>query len=154
MGTDREAVIWTRLGGHPNRMGRLYVTDKECRFTYDENYLQQELPGLGMVYAPAFYGNTTISRERKKPFDLFPPIQSLIPPRQADNFQRNLALKYLRTKQNQQFSGLDMASFDADWEILKISGHGGIGHLDVFEDDAIAENWDAPPPPTRADGDY
>ena len=147
MSTDKEAVIWTRLGGQANRMGRLYVTDKECRFTYDENYLQQELPGLGMVYAPAFYGKTTISRERKKPFDLFPPIQSLIPPRQADNFQRNLALKYLQTKQNQQFSALDMASFDADWEILKISGHGGIGHLDVFEDDSCAENWYANTPP-------
>ncbi|MFV9616632.1 MAG: type II toxin-antitoxin system HipA family toxin [Gammaproteobacteria bacterium] len=146
MSTDREAVIWTRLGGTPNRMGLLYVTDKECRFTYDENYLQQELPGLGMVYAPAFYGKTTISRERKKPFDLFPPIQSLIPPRQADNFQRNLALKYLQTKQNRQYSGLDMTSFDADWEILKISGHGGIGHLDVFENDTCAENWYASPP--------
>ena len=76
MSTDREAVIWTRLGGTPNRMGRLYVTDKECRFTYDENYLQQDLPGLGLVYAPEFYGTTTISRERKKPFDLFPPVQS------------------------------------------------------------------------------
>ena len=146
MSTDKEAVIWTRLGGQANRMGRLYVTDKECRFTYDESYLQQDLPGLGMVYAPAFYGNTTISRERKKPFDLFPPIQSLIPPRQADNFQRNLALKYLQTKQNQQFSGLDMASFDTDWEILKISGHGGIGHLDVFENDSCAESWYANTP--------
>ncbi len=141
MSTDREAVVWTRLGGTPNRMGRLYVTDKECRFTYDEDYLQLHLPGLGMVYAPEFYGNTTISRERKKPFDLFPPIQSLIPPHQTDNFQRNLALKYLRSKKDKPFTGLDPTSFDTDWEILKISGHGGIGHLDVFENDAIAENW-------------
>jgi serine/threonine-protein kinase HipA len=117
------------------------VTDKECRFTYDEDYLQLHLPGLGMVYAPEFYGNTTISRERKKPFDLFPPIQSLIPPHQTDNFQRNLALKYLRSKKDKPFTGLDPTSFDTDWEILKISGHGGIGHLDVFENDAIAENW-------------
>jgi len=146
MSTDREAVVWTRLGGKPNRMGRLYVTDKECRFTYDDNYLQLNLPGLGLVYAPEFYGNTTISRERKNPFDLFPPIQSLIPPRQTDNFQRNLALKYLQTKNNQQFSAADMTSFDADWEILKISGHGGIGHLDIFEDDNSAENWYANPP--------
>jgi serine/threonine-protein kinase HipA len=146
MSTDREAVIWTRLGGKPNRMGRLYVTDKECRFTYDEDYLQLNLPGLGLVYAPEFYGNTTITRERQKPFDLFPPIQSLIPPRQADNFQRNLALKYLQKKHGQQFSNTDMASFDADWEILKVSGHGGIGHIDVFENDAIAENWYASPP--------
>ena len=146
MSTDREAVVWTRLGGKPNRMGRLYVTDKECRFTYDDDYLQLNLPGLGLVYAPEFYGNTTISRERKKPFDLFPPIQSLIPPRQSDNFQRNLALKYLQTKNNQKYSTTDMTSFDADWEILKISGHGGIGHLDVFENDDSAENWYANPP--------
>jgi serine/threonine-protein kinase HipA len=146
MSTDREAVIWTRLGGKPNRMGRLYVTDKECRFTYDDDYLQLNLPGLGLVYAPEFYGNTTITRERQKPFDLFPPIQSLIPPRQADNFQRNLALKYLQKKHGQQFSNADMASFNADWEILKVSGHGGIGHIDVFENDAMAENWYANPP--------
>ena len=146
MSTDREAVIWTRLGGTPRRMGRLYVTDKECRFTYDESYLQQDLPGLGLVYAPEYYGTTTISRERKKPFDLFPPIQSLIPPRQNDNFQRNLALKYLQSRQ-QEYSGLDMTSFDADWEILKISGHGGIGHLDVFENDDKAENWYGDTPP-------
>jgi serine/threonine-protein kinase HipA len=146
MSTDREAVIWTRLGGTANRMGRLYVTDKECRFTYDEDYLKADLPGLGMIYAPAIYGSTTISRQRKKPFDLLPPVQSLIPPRQADNFQRNLALKYLQAKQKQSFSSSDMTSFAADWEILKISGHGGIGHLDVFENDASAENWYAKPP--------
>jgi len=146
MSTDREAVVWTRLSGQPNRMGRLYVTDKECRFTYDDDYLKLDLPGLGLVYAPEFYGNTTISRERKRPFDLFPPIQSLIPPRQTDNFQRNLALKYLQTKHNQSFSSADMTSFDADWEILKISGHGGIGHLDIFEDDNNAINWYSNPP--------
>jgi len=128
-------------------MGKLYVTDKECRFTYDENYLQLGLPGLGLVYAPEYYGTASISRERKEPFDLFPPIQSLIPPRQRDNFQRNLALKYLQNKHGQQYTGMDMTSFDADWEILKISGHGGIGHLDVFEDDSNAENWYANPPP-------
>ncbi len=146
MNTDREAVVWTRLGGQPNRMGRLYVTDKECRFTYDDNYLQLGLPGLGLVYAPEFYGNTSISRERKQPFDLFPPIQSLIPPRSTDNFQRNLALKYLETKHKQSFSSQGMTSFNADWEILKISGHGGIGHLDIFEDNNSAENWYANPP--------
>ncbi len=147
MSTDREAVVWTRLGGEANRMGRLYVTDKECRFTYDEDYLQLALPGLGLVYAPEFYGTTTISRERQKPFDLFPPIQSLIPPRQTDNFQRNLALKYLQTKHDRSFNTQDMASFDADWEILKVSGHGGIGHLDIFENDTLAENWYGNVPP-------
>ncbi|MGE5241106.1 MAG: type II toxin-antitoxin system HipA family toxin, partial [Bacteroidota bacterium] len=29
----------------------------------------------------------------------------------------------------------------SDWEILMVSGHGGIGHLDVFPDDAKATEW-------------
>jgi len=141
MSTDREAVIWTRLHGTPRRMGRLYVTDKECRFTYDDNYLEQQLPGVGLVYAPEYYGKTTISRERTERFNLLPPLQSLIPPHQEDNFQRNLALKYLASQGLKGLSG-----FDADWEILKISGHGGIGHIDLFEDDERAESWYHTPP--------
>jgi serine/threonine-protein kinase HipA len=151
MSTDREAVIWTRLGGTPRRMGRLYVTDKECRFTYDDDYLEQDLPGVGLVYAPEYYGKTTISRERTERFNLLPPLQSLIPPRQEDNFQRNLALKYLATKgittksiTTKGINGLN--GFDTDWEILKISGHGGIGHIDLFESDKIAESWYNNPP--------
>ena len=142
MSTDREAVVWTRLGDVPRRMGRVYVTDKECRFTYDDTFLESGLPGLGIVYAPEYFGKTTISRERSERFDLLPPLQSLIPPRQADNFQRNLALKCLDAKGVSNLNG-----FDADWEILKVSGHGGIGHLDLFEDDAKAQRWydDAPP---------
>ena len=139
MSTDREAVIWTRLGAPDDshhRMGRLYITDKECRFTYDDDYLQRGLPGVGLVYAPAYFGKTTIVRERAGRFDLLPPLQSLIPPRDDDNFQRNLALKYLNTKGMSGITG-----FDADWEILKVSGHGGIGHLDLFEDDERALSW-------------
>lgn len=150
MSTDREAVVWTRLPrpgdgqneGAPHRMGRLYVTDRECRFTYDDDFLQTGLPGLGLVYAPDYFGKTTIVRERSPRFDLLPPLQSLIPPRESDNFQRNLALKYLASK-----GKTSLSSFDADWEILKISGHGGIGHLDVFSDDDVAKDWYQSTPP-------
>ena len=141
MSTDREAVVWTRLGGLPRRMGRLYVTDKECRFTYDDDFLVSGLPGLGIVYAPEFFGKTTIVRQRSELFDLLPPLQSLIPPRGEDNFQRNLALATLNA---QGVSGL--SGFDADWEILKVAGHGGIGHLDLFESDDKAQDWYAHPP--------
>ncbi len=144
MSTDREAVIWTRLGGEPTRMGRLYLTDKECRFTYDDQYLEKDQPGLGLVYAPKYYGKTTISRERGNRFDLLPPLQSLIPPKENDNFQRNLALKYLESKGKKELSG-----FDADWEIIKASGHGGIGHLDLFESDELATHWYQHPPQHR-----
>lgn len=144
MSTDREAVVWTHLGGQPRRMGRLYVTDRECRFTYDDEFLDTGLPGLGIVYAPEFFGKTTIVRARSELFDLLPPLQSLIPPRNEENFQRNLALKSLAAK---DVTGL--AGFDADWEILKIAGHGGIGHLDLFESDDKAQDWYAEPPPVE-----
>ena len=52
MSTDRSAVVWTRLNGVPRKMGQLYVTDRECRFTYDEDYLTTGQPGLGLVYDP------------------------------------------------------------------------------------------------------
>ena len=142
MSTDREAVVWTRLGTAPVRMGRVYVTDQECRFTYDDHFLDTGLPGLGIVYAPEFFGRTTISMPRNERFDLLPPLQALVPPRHAENFQRNLALKYLASRGT---TGLD--SFAADWAILMVSGHGGIGHLDLFPDDDQARTWydNAPP---------
>lgn len=144
MSTDREAVVWTRLpktpelatASKPHRMGRLYVTDRECRFTYDDAFLETGLPGIGLVYAPDYFGRNTIVRERNARFDLLPPLQALIPPKDNDNFQRNLALKYLSSRGAGNLKG-----FDADWEILNVSGHGGIGHIDVFENDEAAERW-------------
>ena len=117
-------------------MGRVYITDTDCRFTYDDQYLETGLPGLGVVYAPEHFGKTTITMARNERFDLLPPLQALIPPRHAENFQRNLALKYLASRGIKGLTG-----FDADWEILKVSGHGGIGHLDLFEDDDKARAW-------------
>ena len=37
---DREAVVWTRMTGNPMKMGILYVTDREARFTYTTEYAQ------------------------------------------------------------------------------------------------------------------
>ena len=72
--------LWTRLAGHPVRIGRLYLTESDCRFTYDPDYLKTGLPGLGRVYAPEIYRENTIIRKRTAFFDFLPPIQSLIPP--------------------------------------------------------------------------
>lgn len=141
MATDKSAVIWTRLHNIPRKMGRLYVTDTECRFTYDADYLELDQPGLGLVYDPAYYGLNTLSRLRTEQFNLLPPLQALLPPVQKDNFQRNLVLKYLAG-----IGKKDLRGFDADWEILKVSGRGGIGHLDLFENDDKAEHWYNNPP--------
>jgi len=80
MATDREAVVWTRLGGSPRRMGRFLVTDRECRFTYDGDYLATGLPGLGVLYPPALVRENTLVWQRTPSFDLFPQLQAHIPP--------------------------------------------------------------------------
>ena len=60
---DRNAVIWTRLGTQPVKMGTLVVTDKESRFTYEADYDKTGLRGLGLVYPPDVL-TSTIVRQR------------------------------------------------------------------------------------------
>ncbi|MCW9012281.1 MAG: HipA domain-containing protein [Gammaproteobacteria bacterium] len=136
MSRDRQAVVWTRQSGQPLKMGRLYITDTECRFSYELDYLSTQLPGLGLLYPPHIIQDTTIVRPRTEFFDFLPPIQALIPPREEKNFQRKLVLSYLAKNGIQPTPGID-----ADWEILKIAGHGAIGHLDVFQSDQKAMEW-------------
>ena len=140
MSVDRQAAVWTRLGTNPLRMGQLYLTGRECRFTYDPDYLATGLPGIGAIYTPEVYADDTIVRTRTEAFDFLPPIQSLIPPHSERNFQRRLVLEYLARNGVTPAAGLE-----TDWEILKVSGHGGIGHLDVFESDEKAIDWYATP---------
>lgn len=133
---ERRAEIWTRLGVQPMKMGSLYVTETDCRFTYDLAYLETGLPGLGLVYSPAIFGENTIRRPRSADFDFLPPIQALIPPHGERSFLRQLFLRYLE----KQAVTLE-TRFDQDWEILLHAGHGGIGHLDVFASDEAAMDW-------------
>ena len=138
---DHQAVVWTRLSGKPVKMGRLYLTEQDCRFTYELDYLDLQQPGLGLLYAPDIVGESTIVRPRNAFFNFLPPIQSLVPPQAEQNFQRKLVLSYLAKKGIQPSPGLN-----TDWEILKIAGHGAIGHLDVFASDEKAQQWYATPP--------
>ena len=136
MATDRQAVVWTACGPAPRRMGQLTVTDTQCRFTYDPDYLAAGLPGLSLLYPPALIGPRTIPWERSAWFDLFPPLQALVPPASEANFQRRLVLAYLEQQGRRPAPG-----FDSDWAILMTAGHGGIGHLDVFARDEQARAW-------------
>lgn len=136
MATDRQAVVWTACGDTPQRMGALTVTDTQCRFTYDPAFLDSGLPGLSLLYPPRLIGTRTIPWERSAWFELFPPLQFLVPPASEGNFQRRLVLAYLEKQGHRPAAG-----FDSDWAILMSAGHGGIGHLDVFEDDARATSW-------------
>lgn len=136
---DRIAVVWTRLGAQPVKMGVLAVTDRQARFTYEDDYANTGLRGLGLVYPPDQFA-ATIVRERDAYFNFHPPIQSLLPPPGERHFLRALLLRYLDS-----IGVRPQPGFDTDWEILIRSGHGGIGHLDVFDSDEAALQWYATP---------
>lgn len=133
---DREAVIWTHLGDAPLKMGRLFVTDKECRFSFDPDYIDTGHPGMGVLHSPAIYGTSPVIWKRTSSFEIFPELKSLIPPDNEDNFQRKLILSYLGKMGISPSPG-----FETDWEILMLAGHGGIGHNDIFPDDDSARKW-------------
>ncbi len=137
---DHHAVVWTRISGEPVKMGELYTTELESRFVYDESFLTLSLPGLGLVLSPEIFGLSTLKWTRTEHFDFPPPLQSLIPPADEHNFQRHLIMNYL------QASGINRGTpFENDWNILTLSGHGGIGHLDTFSSDEKAIAWYSTP---------
>lgn len=140
MSRDQHAVVWTRLSGQPIKMGELYNTELESRFVYDLSFLDSGLPGLGIILSPQIYAESTLKWTRTARFDFPPPIQSLIPPQGDKNFQRQLIMNYLAS------NGIKNGTpFENDWNILTLSGHGGIGHIDVFADDAKAIAWYSSP---------
>jgi len=120
-------------------MGTLTVTDKEARFTYEADYKNTGLRGLGLAYPPEAFSDTIV-RDRNEYFSIHPPLQGLIPPKDDRNFQRALLLKYLEKSNIHPEMG-----FDTDWQMLIKAGHGAIGHLDVFESDEAALLWYATP---------
>jgi serine/threonine-protein kinase HipA len=131
---DTELSVWTRLGGVAAKMGRLYVTDAEARFSYAPDYADRDLPGLSLVYPPKLFRDSTIVHPRGG--SVHPRFRALIPPADEHNFQRKLMLAYLREK------GVEPATaFEADLALLAHCGHGGIGHVDVFPHDDAAQAW-------------
>ena len=133
---DKNLVLWTQISGTPKKMGELYITDIDSRFNYENNYIKTGELGLGLLYPPEIFKNITIIRNRDLFFDFPPPIQSLLPPRSQKNFTRNLILSYLHKQGIFPQQGLE-----TDLEILKLSGHGSIGHIDVFSSDHAADKW-------------
>ena len=131
---DTQLSIWTRAGGEAVKMGSLYVTDIDARFSYAPDFPERGVAGLSLVYPPALFRDNTIVHHQSG--SLHPRFRALIPPADEQNFQRKLMLAFLREK------GIEPASpFEADLALLAHTGHGGIGHVDVFADDASAESW-------------
>jgi len=131
---DTQLSVWTRAGVEPVKMGTLYVTDIDARFSYTADYSVSGLAGLSLVYPPELFRDSTIVHRHSG--SVHPRFRALIPPADEQNFQRKLMLAFLREK------GIEPTSrFEADLALLAHTGHGGIGHVDVFPDDAVAESW-------------
>ena len=42
------AVVWTAIGGTPQKMGTLVLSDERMVMTYDEDYLASDLPRMSL----------------------------------------------------------------------------------------------------------
>lgn len=132
---DKYAVIWTRAGGSPVKMGDLLVTTAETRFSYSEEFLASGNPaGLSLLASPALYGEQPVVYPARDQIPLFPRLMSMLPGHGPHNIQRRIYTRILEKRPNPPAPGLE-----TDWEILLLAGHNGIGHLDVFRDDRAAQ---------------
>ncbi len=120
------------------KLGNLVVTPHESRFSYSDEALAHEAPGLSLLLPktaapPIFRG--------KGGYFMYPRLMSLIPP-QGHNLQRRLFTRLLQASPTGIPAGADL-----EWALFLLAGRNGIGHLDVFPDDLAADAWYRQPPP-------
>lgn len=148
---DYHAVVWTRLPTGPLKMGDLVVTPQETRFSYTTEFLAlgPQAAGLSLLSSPRLYGRNPVVFPTRDTFPLHPRLMALIPGEGRGNLQRRLYTRLLQARPVPPAPG-----FETDWELLLLTGHNGIGHLDVFRDDRAAVEAYArttPAPTNRAD---
>ena len=137
MARNYHAVIWTRISGNPEKMGDLVLSEAQISFTYNKDYLATGQPGFCLLGDGAFWGADTVSYPVSERIPLFPRLLSLIPGNNPRNLQRRHYLDILRAKLGKE----PPPGIDTEWQLLVMGGHGGIGHIDIFSDDIVAENW-------------
>lgn len=126
---DKTAVIWTRYGGEPKKIGQVVHTGTEVRLTY----------ARGAPCGVSIFHDARQLAERTIPFPVdadlpLPPyLAALLPPRHSPLWTFLLD----RVTRRQGPPSAD----DALWEVLLEGGRNGVGHLDVFKDDSTAEHW-------------
>jgi len=138
---DRHAVVWARSAAGPVKMGSLVATDRECRFSYSEDFLHRRpAPGLALLAGPELFGAEPVVYRSSARMPLHPRLMSLIPADSPGNLQRRIHTELLARRDPPPAPG-----FETEWELLLLTGHGGIGHIDVFRDDLEATEWYANP---------
>jgi serine/threonine-protein kinase HipA len=133
--TDRYAVVWSRTAAEPRKMGSLVATGREMRFSYAPEFLEQgqDIPGLSLMLPPPLWRERPFVHQSTEILPLLPRLMALIPGRNANNIQRRLYTSLLAKRSNPPAQG-----FETEWELLMLTGHNGIGHVDVFPDDRAA----------------
>lgn len=142
--TDKHAVIWTRTKDGPLKMADMVVTPKQTRFSYtrefiiyDADYHKRHFAGgVSLLAPPKQYKTEQVTYQAKDMIPLYPRLMSMLPARNENNIQRRLYTRILEKNPVPPKPGLD-----TDWEILLLSAHNGIGHLDVFRDDRVADHY-------------
>lgn len=132
---DYHAVVWTRAPTGPLKMGDLVVTPQETRFSYTAEYLAlgPDAAGLSLLSSPRLYGRNPVAFPTREAFPLPPRLMALIPGEGRRNLQRQIYSRLLEARPMPPAPG-----FETDWELLLLTGHNGIGHIDVFRDDRAA----------------
>ena len=137
MARHQHAVIWTRLSGAPEKMGDLVLSENQASFTYTKEYASSGLPGFCLLGDSSIWKNDTVTYPISERIPVFPRLLSLIPGNNPRNLQRRHYLDILRDKAGKEPS----PGLETEWQLLIMGGHGGIGHIDIFSDDIIAEKW-------------
>ncbi|MEW5994655.1 MAG: HipA domain-containing protein [Candidatus Zixiibacteriota bacterium] len=135
---DYHAVIWTPLRTGPLKMGDLVVTPRETRFSYTTEFLGlgPAAAGLSLLSSPRLYGRNPVIFPARDAMPLHPRLMALIPGEGRRNLQREIYSRILAKRPQPPTAG-----FETDWELLLLTGHNGIGHIDVFRDDRAAEDF-------------
>ena len=142
--SDKHAVIWTRTKDGPLKMADMIVTPKQTRFSYTREFIEYDADyavrhfagGVSLLAPPRQYKTEQVTYQAKDSVPLYPRLMSMLPARNETNIQRRLYTRILEKQENPPQPGLD-----TDWEILLLSAHNGIGHLDVFRDDRVADHY-------------
>lgn len=132
--TDRYAVVWTRTDTAPIKMGNLVATDREMRFSYAPEFLEhRDIGGLSLLLPPALWQTRPFVHPSSEILPLLPRLMALIPGKNNNNIQRRIHTSLLAKRPRPPAPG-----FETEWELLMMTGHNGIGHIDVFRDDREA----------------
>lgn len=137
MPRNQHAVIWTRIGGMPEKMGDLVLSSERADFTYTEAYVASNRPGFCLLGDAEIWANETVTYPISERIPVFPRLLSLIPGNNPRNLQRRHYLDILRAELGRE----PPLGIETEWQLLLMGGHGGIGHIDVFTNDIVAAHW-------------